>query len=488
MKRCSVVVCLLVAACGKSEKAPAPVVIDARTADAAVIVDAAANSVDAPPNAPTASAAKILEVVIADRVACARRSDGRVRCWGSPWDGRGLPVVASPVEVAGLTTAVAIDLGEDQMLYVVTEDGGVQRGMLDLRGATELASLDGIEDVVDVRAYLTVPVVLMRNGNVFTPASASPILTNAVALKRAANKTIQVLHRDGRVSWFNGKVHSVAKLDDATALFGDRCAERRSGARVCWDSGRLKPWTGATNIVDRVTGTRFRCDLTSSGVACSGKSLDLPGKPIAIAAGSRSACAVLDRGEVACWGANDGGQLGDGTLVDREKPSVVPGVTTSAPLAPSDLRAKVQEAAVDMDWSGLPAGCKRPTALAALDSVASAYATISKAGTTVWLADFALEPAGYPSPLPAVRGTQRALEIVLGNGRKPVDRGRYGGKKPRTAKLTLHAGERTPELARSVDLVVELVDKTWICGQLLGTDGFDQRQPFAARVPRPSPK
>jgi hypothetical protein len=482
MNSCSVVVCLLVAACGKSEKAPAPKLLDAQPADAAVVV------VDAAAKLPDPTTAKILEVVIADRVGCARRSDGRVRCWGSPWDGRGLPVVASPVELAGLTTAVAIDLGADQTLYVVTEDGGVRRGTLDLRGTTELASLDGIEDVVDVRAYLSVPVVLMRNGNVFTPASASPILTNAVALKRAANGSIQVLHRDGRVSWFNGKVHSVAKLDDATALFGDRCAERRSGARVCWDSGRLKPWAGATNIVDRVAGPRVRCDLTSSGVACSGKILDVPGKPIAIAAGSRSACAVLDRGEVACWGANDGGQLGDGTLVDREKPIVVPGLTTSSPVAPSDGRAKVQEAATAMDWTGLPAGCKRPTALAALDSVASAYATISKAGATVWLADFALEPAGYPPPLPPVRGMQRALEIVLGNGRKPVDRGRYGAGKPRTAKLTIHAAERTPETVGSVDLVVELVDKAWICGQLLGATGFAQRQPFAARVSRPSPK
>jgi len=501
MNRWSVVTCLLIAACGKGEKAPP---LDARIADAAVVIDAPAKATapgDAAgaSSAPTAAAAKVLEVVIADRVACARRTDGRVRCWGSPWDGRGLPVVAAPVELAGMTTAVAIDLGEDQTLYVVTDDGGVRRGRLDLRGTTELAVLEGIDDVVDVRAYLTVPVVLTRTGNVFTPASASPILTNAVALKRAGNGSIQVLHRDGRVSWFNGKVHSIAKLTDATALFGDRCAEQRSGARVCWDSGRHKPWTGATNIVDRVAGTKFRCDLTGSGVACAGandagqlgagrgpsrteaRSVNLPGKAIAIAAGRRSACALIDSGEIACWGGNDGGQLGDGTLLDRATPVIVPGVTTPAPPPPSDGREATAGPPTAMDLTGLPAGCKPPGPFTTIPTVASAYATMTKAGTTVWFTDFAVEPDADGPVLP-VRGTQRAVEVVLANRKKPVDRGRYTSKGPRSARLTIHAAEREPDVVGEVDLVLELVDPAWICGQLLGAEGFDERQPFAARV------
>lgn len=487
MKRWSIVACLLVAACGKSEKAP-PKITDAQLADASAVVDAAAKPTEAAPTAAPTVAAKVLQVAIADRVACARRSDGRVRCWGSPWDGRGLPVVASAIELPELTTAASIDLGMDQTLYVVTSDGAVRRGTLDLRGTTPLVAIEGVDEAVDVRAYRSTPVVMTRTGNVYTPASPAPIMTNSVALRRAADGSVQILDRAGHVAWFDGKLHDVATLTDAIALFGDRCAEQRSGARVCWDSGRVKPWTGATNIFDRVTGTKLRCDLTSSGVACAGKVLDLPGKAISIAAGSRSACAVLDTGEVACWGSNDGGQLGDGTLLDREKPVIVPGLTTPAPPAPSDGRAKVQEAATAMDWTGLPAGCKRPTALAALTSVVSAYATTSKGGTTVWLADFALEPGGYAPLLPPVRGTQRALEIALGNGRKPIDRGRYGARKPRTAKVTVYAAERAAETVESIDLVVELVDKTWICGQLLSAGQATQRQPFAARVHKPSPK
>jgi len=507
MIRWSLVACALVGACGKSAK---PTRSDAPTADASVVADAVkppggdAGADAVPPGratAPTAGAAKVLQVVIADRVACARRTDGRVRCWGSPWDGRGLPVVAAAVELPEVATAVAIELGADQTLYVVTGDGTVRRGALDLRGTTELTQLEGIDDVVDVRAHGNVPVVLTRVGNVFTPASATPIGTNAVALRHATDGSIQVLHRDGRVSWYDGRrTREVAKLADATALFGDRCAERRTGAPVCWDSGRIKPWVGAANILDRVHGQRFRCDLTASGVACAGanhlgqlgagpgpdrkeaKSVGLPGKPLSLVAGPRSACAVLDSGEVACWGANDGGQLGDGTLLDRPLPIVVPGLTTPAPPAPSDGRAQVQASSTAMDWSGLPAGCKRPGAIATLPAVVSAYAWTSPRGASLWFADFALPPAGHTADPRHVRGAQRAIELALGNGRRAIDRGRYQAKGTRTARLTTHAAERAPEIAERVDLVIELVDKTWICGQLLAVDGVQQRQPFAARI------
>jgi len=508
MLRWSLVACALVTACGKSAK---PTHGDARIADASPPADAPVKpppsdaggdaGTTGAPTPPTAGAEKVLQVVVADRVACARRTDGRVRCWGSPWDGRGLPVVAAPVEIPELTTAVAIELGADQTLYVVTGDGSVRRGALDLRGSTELAVLEGIDDVVDVRAHGKVPVVLTRSGNVFTPASATPIGTDAVALRHATDGSIQMIHRDGRVSWYDGRrTRVVAKLTDATALFGDRCAERRTGAHVCWDSGRIKPWVGPANILDRVHGQRFRCDLTGSGVACAGanhagqlgagpgpdrkqaKGVGLPGRPLSLVAGPRSTYAVLDSGELAGWGANDGGQLGDGTLLDRSTPILVPGLTTPTPPPPSDGRARVPEASTPMDWSGLPAGCKRPKAIATLSAVASAYATTTTRGATLWFADFALPPAGFPADTRPVRGAQRAIELVLGSGKRAVDRGRYQDKGPRTARLTTHAAERAPEVAERVDLVIELVDKAWICGQLLAVGGVQQRQPFAARV------
>ena len=157
------------------------------------------------------------------------------------------------------------------------------------------------------------------------------------------------------------------------------CGRHRGGGIVCWDSrGKPQKWTGPANIIERVAGDHVSCDLTSSGVACTGYNdvgqlgtgrgpdrtspvlVDLPGKPVSIAAADRSACAVLDSGELACWGGNDVGQLGDGTRIDRPQPIVVPGVTSEKPYPPDDGLSRVAAVFYGMSWMDLPAACKQP--------------------------------------------------------------------------------------------------------------------------------
>jgi alpha-tubulin suppressor-like RCC1 family protein len=45
-----------------------------------------------------------------------------------------------------------------------------------------------------------------------------------------------------------------------------------------------------------------------------------------VAVGDGHACARLADGSVACWGANESGQLGDGTTLDRHLPTFVIGL------------------------------------------------------------------------------------------------------------------------------------------------------------------
>jgi alpha-tubulin suppressor-like RCC1 family protein len=52
-----------------------------------------------------------------------------------------------------------------------------------------------------------------------------------------------------------------------------------------------------------------------------------------LAVGAAHACAALADGTVRCWGANDAGQLGDGSLVDRSTPVAVSGVTGARAVA-----------------------------------------------------------------------------------------------------------------------------------------------------------
>jgi alpha-tubulin suppressor-like RCC1 family protein len=51
---------------------------------------------------------------------------------------------------------------------------------------------------------------------------------------------------------------------------------------------------------------------------------------VSISLGSDDSCAVLHSGEVRCWGSNDHGQLGDGTTTDRATPVVVAGLDGAA--------------------------------------------------------------------------------------------------------------------------------------------------------------
>ncbi|MFO8072784.1 MAG: hypothetical protein R6V85_13005 [Polyangia bacterium] len=101
-----------------------------------------------------------------------------------------------------------------------------------------------------------------------------------------------------------------------------------------WESGvvelREEGWSalavtdfGAVEIWDKTTcpGMEPSEDCPAPPAAVEG----LPG-PAIEADLARAACALLESGELMCWGENDNGQLGDGTTEDREEPVSVLGL------------------------------------------------------------------------------------------------------------------------------------------------------------------
>jgi alpha-tubulin suppressor-like RCC1 family protein len=58
-----------------------------------------------------------------------------------------------------------------------------------------------------------------------------------------------------------------------------------------------------------------------------------PAHRVRLAAGSLSACAILNDGTVQCWGQNGSGQLGDGTKTDRAAPVTVSNLGTAVSIA-----------------------------------------------------------------------------------------------------------------------------------------------------------
>ncbi|MEO7096300.1 MAG: hypothetical protein ABI175_23780, partial [Polyangiales bacterium] len=499
MYRWGLVAALFASACGGKKDKPAadaaPVVstpardaaATSARADAVAASDGAVGDVAGPPPAPTGVTSKVLQVVVRGTVGCARRADGRVRCWGRQRDGKTAPIATAPVELPNVTTAVSVDISPSGAIYVVTSDGHALSTFAEL---TKLGPLDETSvsgEAVEVRLFGTEPLVLMRSGDLEGPVKSSPRLTDVVAVRTAGTRAF-ALHRDGHVSAFTHTSSTVLEgLTDIETLIGFGCGRHRGGGLSCWDDrGKPSAWKGPTNVIDRVAGDHISCDLASSGVACVGwndvgqlgtgpgpdratpKLVDLPGKAIEISVGARSACAVLDTGDVACWGANDAGQLGDGTLTDRAKPVIIEGLTSAQPVPPSDGRKAIQQASAEMSWAELGEGCKQPTTLAGPDghtlaTIASAYAYVAKGSATLWFGDYRLEPEGYRAGGMPARQNQHAFELRL-TASRAIDRGRYRDSGPRRATLLVHDENGAQTFAKGIDLVIERADTTWICG------------------------
>lgn len=103
-----------------------------------------------------------------------------------------------------------------------------------------------------------------------------------------------------------GPMTGLVSLDGS---FGGFCAIDTEGAVWCWDGREADP-------PSRVEG--------------------LPEAAAAVAVGGDHACAQLRDGSVWCWGANDRGQLGDGTTTPSEDPVRVAGLEETAPADPPE--------------------------------------------------------------------------------------------------------------------------------------------------------
>lgn len=155
-----------------------------------------------------------------------------------------------------------------------------------------------------------------------------PLPDQAVAI--AADGCTAVLLRDGRVvTWcetnergrLETKTNTNPHIDDAIAIEMERsliCVLRRSDAVTCWyeahDSHFYMPTPRTITTLDH---------------------------PTQIAVGDRHVCALLADGHVQCWGGNERGQLGNGTIdgnlgVDDFPPLLIPDTPPTFVVAPED--------------------------------------------------------------------------------------------------------------------------------------------------------
>jgi alpha-tubulin suppressor-like RCC1 family protein len=265
---------------------------------------------------------------------CAVKEDGTVRCWGSNSSGQlgngagGTgQFSASPVTVSGLTDAVAVAAGAEHSCALRAT------GSVACWGSNDRGRLG---DGTSTTPRLTPVPVVNPNGST---------LLGVVAIAAGADHTCAVRF-DGTARCWGAKKFSQLGTGEPV---GTPPIFESSAATV----------VNLTNAVSIVAGTSHTCALRASGaVSCWGANdlgqlgngsrditqghnvpVDVPGLSdvTGIAAGGNHTCALRVNGTVRCWGANSRGQIGDGTVADsRFSPTAVQGLGGVVTLALGD--------------------------------------------------------------------------------------------------------------------------------------------------------
>jgi alpha-tubulin suppressor-like RCC1 family protein len=117
-------------------------------------------------------------------------------------------------------------------------------------------------------------------------------------------------------------------VEAMTAGHAHTCALTTAGGVRCWGAAGAGQLGNGNTTGSQVCGAGFE-PCTPSPVAVH----ELNSGVAAVEAGWGHTCALTDDGGVECWGANGGGQLGDGTTTHRSIPVDVelpPGMTATA--------------------------------------------------------------------------------------------------------------------------------------------------------------
>jgi alpha-tubulin suppressor-like RCC1 family protein len=248
--------------------------------------------------------------------ACALLDTGEVRCWGENSDGQlgsGImtdKAVLTPLEVKGLhSAATAVSAGGFHTCALL-DTGGVQCWGYNNDGQVGDGTLESKAGPVDVKG-LDSGVVAISSGGY-----------HACALLDTGEVRCWGWNSNGQLGDGTRK-DSTAPVDIAELPPGivsiacgyqHTCALTGMGAIRCW-------------------GNNFYGQLGDGKTADSWAPVAVTGLPSgvkAINSGAWHTCALLDTGDIKCWGNNLYGQLGDGTMDDEWKPVSVKGLSSPA--------------------------------------------------------------------------------------------------------------------------------------------------------------
>ncbi|MBD8526367.1 PD40 domain-containing protein [Pseudomarimonas arenosa] len=305
-------------------------------------------------------AASVTAIALGDLHSCARSAQATLQCWGLNFSGQlgdgSTTQSFVPLATLGLNTAIsALDVGEEHSC-ALDQNGAVSCWGLNFSGQLgdggrdqrlrpgAVSGLNSAVNAIDVGGFHA----CARRGGAALCWGRNDFgqLGDDSGLDQFS--PVPVLGLDSGVSAISaGGVHSCAVQNGALFCWGHNFAGQLGDAS---DQRRFRPVpvVGLSSGVSQVASSfaAHTCALTSAGgLKCWGANergqlgdgstttrltpVDVPGLGSAIrqvALGREHSCALSTAGAVQCWGSNDNFQLGSFEIGDRLRPVDVPGL------------------------------------------------------------------------------------------------------------------------------------------------------------------
>lgn len=285
---------------------------------------------------------QILQVDAGEQHTCVLIEGGRIRCWGRGEFGQlghGNPNHIGddeyPSDVADIALpgpATSISVG-GQHTCALLQDGGLRCWGLNDRGQLgygNLFNLGDDETLIGLTGIGVPPVVAVRAGARHTCARVGGGGVRCWGKNDAGELGYASSLGSPEILAPGGNVD----LGGATSLLElgwyHACVRFIDGGMRCWgwgDSGRLGYATVATVGDDELPSALGLVSAVPAGLPAN---TEIAG----LALGGNHGCALLQAGEVLCWGANASGQLGQGDVAivgDDEAPASRPAIALDLP-------------------------------------------------------------------------------------------------------------------------------------------------------------
>lgn len=247
---------------------------------------------------------RVTKIKVSTAHTCAITTAGRVKCWGQNTYGalgNGTTTASlAPVEVSGLTSGVVdLALGGTHTCALLT-DGGVKCWGLNASG--QLADGTTVNKLAPVSVVgLSAPAVSlvagMHHNCVVNTLGGVECwgynIYGQIGDNSRINRTVPV--------GVSGLTSGVASISSSGSAYST-CAVTTSGGVLCWG-----------NLVSGMALIPTAVPTLDTGVA-------------SVSVGADQYCVVTTTGGAKCWGANNYGQLGDNTFVDKLSPTWVFGL------------------------------------------------------------------------------------------------------------------------------------------------------------------